>query len=86
MGRRGEGLLGFCHDNVKRVGKSTYATWLKFFNKGEDSRSGYMVEAVLAYWLSYFILSSGPEDGLDSCVFFPNTLLSKAERLALDYT
>lgn len=29
--------------------KSTYATWLRFFYEGDGSRSGYVVDAFLAY-------------------------------------
>lgn len=36
--------------------KSTYATWIR--------ERGYVVKAFLDYWLSWFVLSSGQEDGL----------------------
>lgn len=38
---------------------------------------------MLAYCLSWFILTSGPENGLTSYVFFQAILFAKGERLAL---
>lgn len=40
-----------------------------------------MLEALLLYWLFWFLLLSEPEDGLNSYVF-PLAILVKAERLA----
>lgn len=33
-------------------GVSPYATWVHFFDKGDGSKSAYIVEAFLTYWLS----------------------------------
>lgn len=42
-----------------------------------------MLEALLSYLLSWFVLPSGPEDGLNSYVFLLAILLAKGEKLAL---
>lgn len=42
-----------------------------------------MVEALLAYWLSWFVLPSGLEDGLNDYVIPLAILLAKGEKLAL---
>lgn len=39
--------------------KSTYASWIRYFDEGEESCSGLVLEALLAYWLSWFILPKG---------------------------
>lgn len=31
--------------------KSTYITWQRFFDDGDDNKSKYMVEPFLLYWL-----------------------------------
>lgn len=49
--------------------KSTYAMWLRYFDESEGSQSGMVVEALLSYWLSWFVLLSGLEDDLDAYVF-----------------
>lgn len=46
-------------------GKSTYATRLKFFDDGDGSHSDFVVETFLAYLLLWYVLPSGPEDGLN---------------------
>lgn len=58
-------------------GKSTYATCLRFFPEPEWSRNKYAVEVFLAYWLSWFILSSDPDVGLNHYVFELVILLAK---------
>lgn len=42
-----------------------------------------MLEALLSYWLSCFVLPSWPEGGLNSYVFPLAILITKCERLAL---
>lgn len=42
-----------------------------------------MLEALLSYKLSWFVLSSGPQDGLNAYVFPLALLLARGERLAL---
>lgn len=32
--------------------KSSYSSWICYFDEGEGSRSGLILEAMLAYWLS----------------------------------
>lgn len=38
--------------------KSPYTAWISYFDKEEASRSGLALEALLAYWLTWFIFSS----------------------------
>lgn len=40
--------------------RSLYSSWILYFDEGEGSRSGFILEALLAYWLSWF----RSEDGL----------------------
>lgn len=51
------------HGCLKDVCKSIYRTWLRFLDKGDSSRRGYLVEAFLAYWLFWYLLPSGLEEG-----------------------
>lgn len=37
-------------------GKSTYTTWIMFFDEGNDNRRDCVFEAFLAYSLSWFVL------------------------------
>lgn len=39
--------------------KSTYKSWLCYSDEAESSHSDYVVEALLAYWLSWHVLPSG---------------------------
>lgn len=41
-----------------------------------------MLKALLLYWLSWFVLSREPEDGLNSYLFSLAIPLAKVERLA----
>lgn len=60
-------------------GKSTYASWLHDFDQGKGSQSDHVLEAFLAYWLSWYFLPSGMDDGLHQFVF----PLAKATKFAL---
>lgn len=51
------------------TGKSAYTTWLRFFYEGDGSQSEFMDEAFLAYWLSWYVLPSGPEERLTPMSF-----------------
>lgn len=42
-----------------------------------------VLEALFSYWLSWFVLPSEPEGGLNSYMFPLAILLAKGERLAL---
>lgn len=57
--------------------KSTYTSWIRYFYKGEGRGKRVMVEALLSYWPSCFILLRGPEDRIDAYVF---PLLSASRR------
>lgn len=39
--------LTFAMTTSRKTGKSTYATWARFFDEEKDSRSNYVLEAVL---------------------------------------
>lgn len=67
----------------KTSSKSTYASWLKYFNEGEGSRKRLVLEALLLYWFSWLVLSSGPEARLNIYVFPLAIHLTKGERLAI---
>lgn len=43
----------------KTSDKSSYATWLRFFDNGEGSHRGLVLEALFSYWLSRFLLPMG---------------------------
>lgn len=45
--------------------KSPYALWLRYFNEGEGSKSYYIMEVFLAYWIFWYVQPSGPKDGLN---------------------
>lgn len=49
--------------------KETYLLWEKYFKEGKGRNSQFKIEAILAYWLSYFVFPSQLEDGLHSYVF-----------------
>lgn len=63
----------------KHKGKSTYSTWVSFFTSGPGVASEVRIEAMLSFWLSWYILPSGPEDGLNAFVF----PLARGEKVAL---
>lgn len=44
---------------------------------------GSLEEAMLSYWLSWFVFSSRPEDGIHPFVFMMAIVLAKGERFAL---
>lgn len=64
----------------KSSGKSTYASWIRNFVDGEESEGGLILEVLLSYWLSWFILPSGLEEGINSRIPVA-ILLAKVERL-----
>lgn len=66
-----------------RISGKLYATWFRFFYKGGHSRNRYIVEEFLAHWLSWFVLPSSPEYGLNPHVFPLDILLTKGEKLML---
>lgn len=53
----------------KTFGESTYMSWLRYFGEGEGNQSGVVLEALLSYRLSWFVVLSGEEDGLDNYMF-----------------
>lgn len=47
------------HSKITYSSKSTYVSWICYFDEGEGSQSGLVLEALLPYWSSWFIPSSG---------------------------
>lgn len=48
----------------KHKGKSTCNTWFNFSTSGPRVASEVRVEVMLSFWLSWYVLPSGPEDAL----------------------
>lgn len=65
--------------------KATYLSRVKFFEEGKRRSNKYYVEALLAYWLSYFVFPCSP-DGLHNYIFPLAILLAEGERMALAFT
>lgn len=62
-------LLNEALTTSKHKGKSTYNSWVSFFTKGSGAASEVKAGAMLSFWLSWYVLSSGPEDGINAFVF-----------------
>lgn len=60
--------------------KSIYTSWIRRFRGGEGRGKGVTLEAFLSYWLSRYILPSGPEDGINAYVF--TLAIRKGEEVA----
>lgn len=45
-------LLNEALSDSKAKGKSTYTTWVNYFTEGAEVKSGIVLEAILAFWLS----------------------------------
>lgn len=45
-------LLNEALSDSKAKGKSTYTTWVNYFTEGAGVKSGIVLEAILAFWLS----------------------------------
>lgn len=63
--------------------KSAYALLICCFGEGGGTRSGLVLEVLLAYWQSWFVFPNGPEDGLNSYGFPLAFFLAKARKVAL---
>lgn len=48
---------------------SSYPSWVHYFDACDNSRIGLALEAMLAYWLSWFIFSSETEDKINGTSF-----------------
>lgn len=57
------------YSGSKTSNKSTHNSWLSYFETGKRWNSEIKLEAMLSYWLSWYILLSGPKDGLNSYIF-----------------
>lgn len=61
----GERLLALLHktmSNAKSSNKGTYLSWLTYFIKGAGLNSEVQLAAFFAYWLSYIVFPSPPDD------------------------
>lgn len=63
--------------------KATYASWSQYFDTEKRKDCGLDIEALLAYWISWFLLPSELEDGLKNSVFPLAILLGKGKRSTL---
>lgn len=63
--------------------KSSYSSWIRYFDEGEGRNIGLTLEALLVYWLSWFIFLSGSEDSLNGYVLPLVNLLAKGKKVAL---
>lgn len=68
---------------LNEAGKSTCASWERHFIFRAGTGSDVEFEAMLSYWMSWYVLPSGREDGLNPYVFPLAIKLAKGERLAL---
>lgn len=63
--------------------KSSYSSWTHYFDEGEGSHNGLIMEALSTYWLSWFIFLSALEDVLKDYIFPLTILLAKGKNVAL---
>lgn len=80
-GERILGLLGTALSESKYKNKSIYTTWLTYFTRGAGEKSKIDFEAMLTYWLSWYVLASDPEDGLNPYVFSLANRCARGEKL-----
>lgn len=52
--------------------KSTSASWLRFFDEGDGNLLGFVIEAFVVYWLSWYMLPSRPKEQFDFNFFCPS--------------
>lgn len=71
------------HSKATSSNKSMFASWISYFDEGEGSRRRLVLEALVAYLLSWFILPSVLEDGMNSYVFPLMILLAKGKKVTL---
>lgn len=83
----GERMLGLLHNAMERAkyisNKLTYLSWMTFFVKGEGRNAEFQLAAFFAYWLSYFVFPSPPDDGLNPFMFRMAVLLAQKKPVAL---
>lgn len=56
---------------------------MTYFTQGAGATSEIVLDAMLSYWLSWYVLLSGPEDGINSYIFPLAIRLAKGKSLAL---
>lgn len=62
-------LLNEALSGSKLKGKSTYTSWVTYFTQGTGAESDVVLEAMFVFWLSWYVLPSRPEDGINPYVF-----------------
>lgn len=67
----------------RRLRKSTYASWIRHLEERAGRESEVEVEGLLSYLLSWFLLSSRLEDGINPFVLLMAIILANRERVAL---
>lgn len=63
--------------------KATYVTWIQYFETGRGKNTKCKDEAMLYFWLPYFVSPSDLEDGPNSFVIPLAILLASGKRLSL---
>lgn len=63
-------------------GKSTYTTCVSYFTEGAGVKTSIVLEAMVAFWLSWYVLPCGLEDEIHPYVFSLAVKLAKGEQLA----
>lgn len=62
----------------KWLNNSTYASWMRYKTRKEQNND-VELEAMLLYWLFWYVFPSGSQDNLNSQVFFLTILLVEGE-------
>lgn len=87
LDNEGERLLALLHKTMNKAkyasNKGTYFSWLSYFIKGAGLNSEVQLAAFFAYWLSYFVFPSPPDDWLNFFVFPMAVLLTQKKPVAL---
>lgn len=76
-------ILNEALSDSKVKDKSTYTTWINYLTEGVGAKTKVVLETMLAFYLSWYILPSGPEDGIYPYVFPLAVKLVNSEQLAL---
>lgn len=76
-------LLNEALSDTKHKGKSTNNTWVSYFMEGQGTASEVVLNTMVAFLLSWYVLPSGPEDGINSYGFPLSFRLAKGEKVTL---
>lgn len=78
-----EDLRASMSDAKYVTNKLTYLSWARYFKEGLGMTSPCHLAAFFAYWLSFFVFPSPPEDNLHNFVFPMAALLAQKKQVAL---